>query len=158
MSFGLDDVCLCRDEWDLCKNDQPLLLVGRGLGTIVVDKFFLKATEKLLTSPTEVGPFVRNVRGVTLYGDTNSNPEIYKIEKFFGGNMEQSNRWRSTHTNLHYGCITQGSMLINPEIYGKNLTRDVRMYSTYSNSESSCALMTLMFSFLCRPQHLRGSI
>jgi len=150
MSFGWDDVCLCRDEWDLCKNDQPLLLVGRGLGTIIVDKFFLKATEELLTSPTEVGPFVRNVRGVTLYGDTNSNPEIYKIEKFFGGNIP------FIDDSVHQGFITQGSMLINPEIYGKNLTRDVRMYSTYFNSESSCALMTLMFSFLCRPQHLRG--
>jgi hypothetical protein len=134
MSFGRDtDVCLCRDEWDLCKNHQPLVLVGRGFGTLVLDNLFLKATEELLTSPTEAGAFVRNVRGVTLYGDNTS----YKIEKFFGGKLvdfepklEDSKRgpffvsWRSVF-------ITQGSMLINPAIYGKNLARDVRIYSTY---------------------------
>ncbi|CAK9265622.1 unnamed protein product [Sphagnum jensenii] len=69
-----------RDEWDLCKNHQPLLLVGCGFGTLVLDNLFVKAMEEAVTSPTEAGAFVRNVRG---------------------------------------------SMLNNPAIYGKNLTRDV---------------------------------
>jgi hypothetical protein len=90
MSFGRDiDVCLCRDEWDLCKNHQPLVLVGRGFGTLVLDNLFLKATEELLTSPTEAGAFVRNVRGVILYGDDNKS---YKIEKLFGGRSEHIER------------------------------------------------------------------
>jgi hypothetical protein len=143
MSFGRDtDVCLCRDEWDLCKNHQPLVLVGRGsFGALVLDALFLKATEELLTSPTEAGAFVRNVRGVTLYGD---DVKSYKIEKFFGGKLEDFKRKYEDSKKLEdlkrkyedSKCgfamrrgvfITQGSMLINPAIYGKNLTRDVRI-------------------------------
>ncbi len=78
-------MCLCRDEWDLCKNHQPLLLVGCGFGTLVLDNLFVKAMEEAVTSPTEAGAFVRNVRGVTLYGN---NVKRYKIEKFFGGRLE----------------------------------------------------------------------
>jgi hypothetical protein len=144
MSFGRDtDVCLCRDEWDLCKNHQPLVLVGRDFGTLVLDNLFLKATEEVLTSPTEAGTFVRNVRGVTLYGDKTKS---YKIEKFFGVRSEHiepvSVGTFSPHLP-HAVFITQGSILINPAIYGKNLTRDVRIYSTYTNSESSCGLICL---------------
>jgi len=125
-------VCLCRDEWDLCKNRQPLVLVGRGFGTQVLDDFFLKATKEGSTSPREAGAFVRNVRGVTLYGD---EVKSYKIEKFFGGKSEDIERvrvgtsslWRNLRHCVH---ITQGSMLINPAIDGKNLTRHVRIYST----------------------------
>jgi len=150
-------VCLCRDEWDLCKNHQPLLLVG-GFGTLVLDSLFRKATEELLTSCREAGAFVRNVRGVTLYGD---HVENYKIEKFFGGKVEEIKTkvvdvgYGPVHLP-HNGYITQGSMLINPEIDGKNLKRDVRVDSTYTNSESSFALISLIFLFLCGPQHLRG--
>ncbi len=136
-------MCLCRDEWDLCKNHQPLVLVGRGFGTLVLDNLFLKATEEVLTSPTEAGAFVRNVRGVTLYGDEFKR---YKIEKFFGGKSEHIERVRvwTFSFRLNYAVfITQGSILINPAIYGKNLTRDVRIYSTYNNSESSCGLICL---------------
>jgi hypothetical protein len=143
MSFGRDiDVCLCRDEWDLCKNHQPLVLVGRGFGTIVLDSLFVKAMEEV-TSPAEAGAFVRNVRGVTLYGD---EVKSYKIEKFFGGKPDDVERIRvwDFSRSLNPGVfITQGSMLINPAIYGKNLTRDVRIYSIYSNSESSCGLKCL---------------
>jgi len=147
MSFGRDtDVCLCRDEWDLCKNHQPLVLVGRDFGTLVLDNLFLKATEEVLTSPTEAGTFVRNVRGVTLYGDKTKS---YKIEKFFGVRSEHiepvSVGTFSPHLP-HAVFITQGSILINPAIYGKNLTRDVRIYSTYTNSESSCGLICLWYS------------
>jgi hypothetical protein len=144
MSFGRDtDVCLCRDEWDLCKNHQPLVLVGRGFGTLVLDNLFLKATEEVLTSPTEAGAFVRNVRGVTLYGDNNKS---YRIAEFFGRKSENITRvtvGNSTLSSHDAVFITQGSMLINPAIYGKNLTRDVRIYSIYSNSESSCGLKCL---------------
>jgi hypothetical protein len=136
MSFGRNiDVCLCRDEWDLCKNRQPLVLVGRGFGTKVLDEFFLKATivqpaPQMFTSPTDAGAFVRNVRGVTLYGD---DVKSYKIEKFFGGKSEDIERVRvgTSSLSLRHGVfITQGSMLINPAIDGKNLTRHVRIYST----------------------------
>jgi hypothetical protein len=143
MSFGRDtDVCLCRDQWDLCKNHQPLVLVGGGFGTRVLDDLFLKATEEVLTSPTEAGAFVRNVRGVTLYGHRDQS---YKIVKFFRGKSEDILPLDSVRA---FGlgelfAITQGSMLINPAIYGKNLTRDVRIYSTYTNSESSCGLICL---------------
>jgi hypothetical protein len=144
MSSGRDiDVCLCRDEWDLCKNHQPLVLVGRGFGTLVLDNLFLKATEEVLTSPTEAGAFVRNVRGVILYGDDDKS---YKIEKLFGGRSEHIERVRAWTSSfrLNYALfITQGSILINPAIYGKNLTRDVRIYSTYTNSESSCGVICL---------------
>ncbi|CAM5999247.1 unnamed protein product [Sphagnum balticum] len=124
---------IIRDEWDLCKNDQPLVLVGRGgFGVLVLDKFFLKATEELSTSPTEAGAFVRNVRGVTLYGDSEMYTKSYEIEKFFGGKLkhferklEDSKCGPFSHTLRHVVFITQGSMLINPAIYGKNLTRDV---------------------------------
>jgi len=123
-------VCLCRDEWDLCKNHQPLVLVGRGFGTKVLDDFFLKATEEVLTSPTEAGAFVRNVRGVTLYGD---NVKSYKIEKFFGGKSEDIERVKVGTSSLslwHSVFITQGSMLIIPAIDRKNLTGHVCIYST----------------------------
>ncbi len=144
MSFGRDiDVCLCRDEWDLCKNHQPLVLVGRGFGTLVLDNLFLKATEEVLTSPTEAGAFVRNVRSVILYGDQGKS---YRIEKFFGGRSEHTERVRIWTFNLSV-CnavfITQGSILINPANHGKNLTQEVRIYSTYTNSESSCGLICL---------------
>jgi pimeloyl-ACP methyl ester carboxylesterase len=132
-----------RDEWDLCKNHQPLVLVGRGFGTLVLDNLFLKATEEVLTSPTEAGAFVRNVRGVILYGDDDKS---YKIEKLFGGRSEHIERVRAWTSSfrLNYALfITQGSILINPAIYGKNLTRDVRIYSTYTNSESSCGVICL---------------
>jgi hypothetical protein len=143
MSFGRDtDVCLCRDEWDLCKNHQPLVLVGGGFGTRVLDDFFLKATEEVLTSPTEAGAFVRNVRGVTLYG---RRDQSYKIEKFFGGRSEDIFHLytRGDLSSRRAVFVTQGSMLINPAVYGKNLTRDVRIYSTYTNSESTCGLICL---------------
>jgi len=110
------------------------VLVGRGFGTKVLDDFFLKVTEQVSTSPMEAGAFVKNVRGVTLYGDSNSKPKSYEFEKFFGGKMELLD---SEQGHKHDGIITQGSMLINPEIYGKSLTRNVRIYSTYTNSESS---------------------
>jgi hypothetical protein len=118
-------VCLCRDQWDLCKNHQPLVLVGGGFGTQVLDDLFLKATEEVLTSPTEAGAFVRNVRGVTLYGD---EVKSYKIEKFFGGKPDDVKRirvWDFSRSSNPGVFITQGSMLINPAIYGKNLTRHV---------------------------------
>jgi hypothetical protein len=131
MSFGRDtDVCLCRDQWDLCKNHQPLVLVGGGFGTRVLDDLFLKATEEVLTSPTEAGAFVRNVRGVTLYGHRDQS---YKIVKFFRGKSEDIlplDRVRASSSWGELFAITQGSMLIHPPIYGKNLTRDVRIYST----------------------------
>jgi len=115
-------VSLCRDEWDLCKNYQPLVLVGRGFGTLVLDKLFLKATEELLTRPTEAGAFVRNVRGVTLYEDNiEDHTKSYEIEKFFGGEMKHVNKFKFGHAgSFHH--VTQGSMLINPAVYGKNLT------------------------------------
>jgi hypothetical protein len=121
MSFGRDiDVCLCRDEWHLCKNHQPLVLVGRGFGTLVLDNLFVKAMEEVVTSPTEAGAFVRNVRGVTLYGD---KVKSYKIEKFFGGRSEHIKRVATFIPKLHHAVfITQGSILINRAIYGKNLT------------------------------------
>jgi hypothetical protein len=144
MSFGRDtDVCLCRDEWDLCKNHQPLVLVGRGFGTLVLDNLFVKAMEEVVTSPTEAGAFVRNVRGVTLYGD---KVKSYKIEKFFRGRSEHIERVRvaTFSPNLRHAVfITQGSILINPAIDGKNLTQDVCIYSTYTNSESYCGLKCL---------------
>ncbi|CAM5999824.1 unnamed protein product [Sphagnum balticum] len=112
------------DEWDLCKNHQPLVLVGRGFGTRVLDNLFLKATEEVLTSPTEAGAFVRNVRGVTLY---RYRDKSYKIEKFFGGRSEDIFHLytRGDLSSRRAVFVTQGSMLINPAIYGKNLTRDV---------------------------------
>jgi hypothetical protein len=118
------------------------VLVGGGFGTRVLDDLFLKATEEVLTSPTEAGAFVRNVRGVTLYGHRDQS---YKIVKFFRGKSEDILPLDSVRA---FGlgelfAITQGSMLINPAIYGKNLTRDVRIYSTYTNSESSCGLICL---------------
>jgi hypothetical protein len=108
------------------------VLVGRGFGTQVLDDFFLKATKEMFNSPTEAGAFVRNVRGVTLYGD---DVKSYKIEKLFGGKFENIERVRvgtsSQSSSLRHGVhITQGSMLINPAIDGKNLTRHVRTYST----------------------------
>ncbi len=136
-------MCLCRDEWDLCKNHQPLVLVGRGFGTLVLDNLFVKAMEEVVTSPTEAGAFVRNVRGVTLYGD---KVKSYKIEKFFRGRSEHIERVRvaTFSPNLRHAVfITQGSILINPAIDGKNLTQDVCIYSTYTNSESSCGLKCL---------------
>jgi hypothetical protein len=144
MSFCRDiDLCLCRDKWDLCKNHQPLVLVGRQFGTLVLDNLFVKAMEEVVNSPTEAGAFVRNVRGVTLYGDEHKS---YKIEKFFGGKSEDIERVRvgtSSHSLRHGVFITQGSMLINPAIYGKNLTRHVCICSTYTNLESSCGLICL---------------
>ncbi len=142
MSFGRDiDVCLCRDEWDLCKNHQPLVLVGHGFGTWVLDNLFLKAIgEVSLTRPPEAGAFVRNVRGVTLYGDKDKR---YRIAEFFGRKSGNIERVTVGNHTLSAVFITQGSMLINPAIYGKNLTRDVRIYSTYTNSESSCGLICL---------------
>ncbi len=143
MSLGRDtDVCLCRDEWDLCKNHQPLVLVGRDFGTLVLENLFLKATEEVLTSPTEAGAFVRNVRGVTLYGDEYKS---YRIAEFFGRKSENVESVIVENFTLSSRAVfvTQGSMLINPAIYGKNLTRDVRIYSTYTNSESSCGLICL---------------
>jgi len=120
------------------------VLVGGGFGTRVLDDLFLKATEEVLTSPTEAGAFVRNVRGVTLYGHRDQS---YKIVKFFRGKSEDIlplDRVRPfDHPWGKLFAITQGSMLINPAIYGKNLTRDVRIYSTYTNSESSCGLICL---------------
>ncbi|KAH8936870.1 hypothetical protein BDL97_17G108100 [Sphagnum fallax] len=113
---------IIRDEWDLCKNRQPLVLVGRGFGTKVLDEFFLKAMKEVITSSTA---FVRNVRGVTLYAN---DFESYKIEKFFGAKSEDIERARAgiSRISLRDGVlITQGSMLINPTIDGKNLTRHV---------------------------------
>jgi hypothetical protein len=146
---NLDSEAICPlagtlwDEWDLCKNHQPLVLVGRGFGTLVLDNLFLKATEELLTSPTEAGAFVRNVRGVTLYGD---NAKSYKIEKKFEGKLKEYKPVIDSpglhHRGLHHRVfITHGSMLIDPTIYGKNLTRDVRLYSTHTSLENSCGLM-----------------
>ncbi len=136
-------MCLCRDEWDLCKNHQPLVLVGHGFGTLVLDNLFVKAMEEVVTNPTEAGAFVRNVRGVTLYGD---KVKRYKFEKFFGGRSEHIKHVRvvTFSSNLHHAVfIMQGSILINPAVYGKNLTQDVRIYSTYTNLESSCGLICL---------------
>ncbi|CAM6038164.1 unnamed protein product [Sphagnum compactum] len=127
LCYVVDDLfkaLVMRDEWDLCKNHQPLVLVGRGFGTRVLDDLFLKATEEVLTSPTEAGAFVRNVRGVTLYGHRDQS---YKIEKFFGGRSEDIFHLytRGYLSSRRTVFVTQGSMLINPAIYGKNLTRDV---------------------------------
>jgi hypothetical protein len=119
------------------------VLVGGGFGTQVLDDLFLKATEEVLTSPTEAGAFVRNVRGVTLYGHRDQS---YKIVKFFRAKEDTLPLDRDGAYCFAWGklfAITQGSMLINPAIYGKNLTRDVRIYSTYTNSESSCGLICL---------------
>jgi len=166
MSFGRDtDECLCRDEWDLCKNNQPVVLVGRGsFGALVLDNLFLKATEESLTSPKEAGAFVRNVRGVTLYGDDKVVTKSYEIEKFFGGKLryferklEDTDRGRFSHTLRHVVFVTQGSMLINPAMYGKNLTRDVCIYSTFQFGKLLWSNISLMFSFLHGPQHLCGS-
>ncbi|CAK9209836.1 unnamed protein product [Sphagnum troendelagicum] len=107
-----------RDQWDLCKNHQPLVLVGRDFGTQVLDNLFLKATE-------EAGAFVRNVKSVILYGDKG---ESYRLEKFFGGRSEHTERVRIWTCNLserHAVSIMQGSILINPAIHGKNLTQEV---------------------------------
>jgi hypothetical protein len=118
------------------------VLVGRDFGTLVLENLFLKATEEVLTSPTEAGAFVRNVRGVTLYGDEYKS---YRIAEFFGRKSENVESVIVENFTLSSRAVfvTQGSMLINPAIYGKNLTRDVRIYSTYTNSESSCGLICL---------------
>ncbi|CAK9211387.1 unnamed protein product [Sphagnum troendelagicum] len=115
-----------RDEWDLCKNHQPLVLVGRGFGTLVLDNLFLKATEEVSTSPspTEAGAFVRNVRSVILYGD---DFKSYRIEKFFGGRSKHTERvrvWTFRPSVRLAVFITQGSIFINPAIHGKNLTQE----------------------------------
>jgi len=115
------------------------VLVGRDFGTLVLDNLFVKATEEVLTSPTKAGAFVRNVRGVTLYGDEGKR---YRIAKFFGTELEKIKHVElpTLDVNFAYGVsMTQGSMLFDPAIYGKNLSY-VRTYSTYTNSESSCGL------------------
>jgi len=115
------------------------VLVGRDFGTLVLDNLFLKATKEVLTSPTKAGTFVRNVRGVTLYGDQYKS---YRIAKFFGTELENIKRVELPTCNVKFGydvSMTQGSMLFDPAIYGKNLSY-VRIYSTYTNSELSCSL------------------
>ncbi|CAM6061056.1 unnamed protein product [Sphagnum tenellum] len=117
-------VLVIRDEWDLCKDDQPLVLVGRDFGTLVLDNLFLKATEEVSTSPTAAKAFVRNVRGVTLYGDEDKS---YRIAEFFGTRLENIERVvRTFNVNFCHGVsMTQGSMLFNPAFSGKNLPREL---------------------------------
>ncbi|CAM6038176.1 unnamed protein product [Sphagnum compactum] len=119
-----------RDEWDLCKDHQPLVLVGRGFGTLVLDDLFLKATEEVLTSSTEAGAFVRNVRGVTFYRDGGEAVKSYKIEKHFesmsrhikgdegtSDDEETSSGDEGTSRPGRPVYITQGTSLIDPTIY-----------------------------------------
>jgi hypothetical protein len=180
MAFDRDiDVCLYRDEWDLCKNHQPLVLVGRGFGTLVLDDLFLKATEEVLTSSTEAGAFVRNVRGVTFYGDGREALKSCKIQKYFesmSGHIK-SDEWTlgdeatfagieatfaGDEENLGLGrpvYITQGTSLIDPTIYEIVFRgpRDVCNTALAPIRKALMANMSLIFSFLHGLQHLRGS-
>lgn len=75
-------MCLCRDEWDLCKNHQSLALISLGYGALVLNDFFLKAMKEVVTSSTGAGAFVRNLKGFALYSDKDKS---YEIEIFFRG-------------------------------------------------------------------------
>jgi hypothetical protein len=129
--------------------------------------------KEVVTSSTGAGAFVRNLKGFALYSDKDKS---YEIEKFFGGRtlrviksdnliLNPSSSWRekffggrtlrgikSDNLILNPSSsgrevyITQGSLHIDSDIYGNNGTHDVRVYCTCTNPESSCGLMTLVFS------------
>ncbi len=140
-------MCLCRDEWDLCKNHQSLALIGLGYGALVLNDLFLKAMTEVVTSSTGAGAFVRNLKGFALY---QTKTGAMKLKSFSGGGRCGTSKltiwsWIPPVRSVKFK-ITQGSLHIDSDIYGNNVTHDVRIYCTCTNSESSCGLMSLVFS------------
>jgi hypothetical protein len=78
------------------------------------------------------------------------NPSSSWREKFFGGRtlrgIKSDNLILNPSSSGREVYITQGSLHIDSDIYGNNVTHDVRIYCTCTNPESSCGLMTLVFS------------
>jgi hypothetical protein len=151
----------------------------------VLNDLFLKAMKEVVTSSTGTGAFVRNLKGFALYSDKDKSYEIEKffrgrmlpdtefffkvwtlrdIEKFFGGrtlrDIKSVNLILNPSSSEREVYITQGSLHIDSDIYGNNVTHDVRIYCTCTNSESSCGLMSWYshsrYSRSCKPQELRG--
>jgi hypothetical protein len=77
------------------------------------------------------------------------NPSSSGREKFFGGrtlrDIKSDNLILNPSSSEREVYITQGSLHIDSDIYGNNVTHDVRIYCTCTNSESSCGRMSLVF-------------